>query len=95
MPLVVEIILSILAVGGLLGTYYLHARVKIREAIEGAINAAEELELIGAEKMKMAVKIVSDIVPVGLKPFLTDKVLEALIQGVFDAMEEFARKQVK
>lgn len=93
--MVLEIILSIVAVAAIIGIYYLLIRAKVRESALGAIIQAESLELIGEKKMELAVKLVYNIVPAPARPFFTKTVIQTIIQKVFDEVEEYAKKQTK
>lgn len=92
-----EIILTILSclctLLAIIFGYYQTVRKKIEQEALNAINQAEELDKIGAEKMKEAVNTVYSIIPKIIKPFISEKLIETIIQGVFDKVEEYARKQ--
>lgn len=74
--------------------YYIAIRKKIEQEALNAINKAEDTNKIGEEKMKDAVETVYSIIPAVAKPFISEKLIETIIQGVFDKVEEYARKQV-
>lgn len=94
-----ELILSIascvVTVIALIFSYYVAIKKKITQEALGAINSAEDTEKLGAEKMADAVEAVYDIIPVVAKPFISKKLIETIIQGVFDKVEEYAQKQVE
>lgn len=90
---ILTIIFGILSVAAIFISYYFSIKAKIKEAAADAVNAAEELDAIGAEKLKAAVEQVYTLVPATLKPFLTKEVITQIVQFTFDRMEEFAIKQ--
>lgn len=94
MEIYINIALGVLAVGVTLFSYYLAIKNKIEEAAKDAINAAEDLDKIGAEKMQIAVEQVYAVIPTIIKPVFPKDFIEQIIQEVFDKMTEFAEKQV-
>lgn len=96
-PTTLMLILTI--AGGLLAlvatfiSYYYSIKKSIRDAAEGAINAAEDLDKIGEEKMAIAVEQVYGLIPAVAKPFFSKPTIQVMIQLVFDQMEEYAKKQ--
>lgn len=90
----INVALSILAVVVTFFSYYLAVKNKIEEAAKDAINAAEDLELIGQEKMQIAVEQVYNVIPSMMKPVFPKSFIEQIIQEVFDKMVEFAEKQI-
>ena len=44
--------------------------------------------------MKEAVKTVYAVIPAIAKPFVSEVLVETIIQSVFDKVEEYARKQL-
>jgi hypothetical protein len=94
MEIYINIALGVLAIGVTLFSYYLAIRNKIEQAAKDAINAAEDLDKIGAEKMQVAVEQVYAIIPAIVKPVFPKDFIEQIIQEVFDKMIEFAEKQV-
>lgn len=92
-----EIILSIascvVTVAALIFSYYVTIKKKITQEALGAINSAEDTDKIGAEKMADAVEEVYAIIPAVAKPFVSRKLIETIIQSVFDKVEEYAEKQ--
>ena len=92
--------LILMITGGLLSlaatllSYYLSIKNIIRNAAEQAINAAEEMDKIGEEKMAIAVEQVYALVPEVAKPFFPKATIQVMVQLVFDQMEEYALKQV-
>lgn len=92
---ILTIIFALLAVLGLCLSYYFHVKAKIYAATENAVNNAEQDDKTAAEKMSLAVEQLYSIVPTALKPFITRKVLEKIVQAAFDKIEEYAKKQAK
>ena len=89
------IISSLVSVVAICLGYYKFIRKKLETGALDAINKAELTGYPGAEKMQYAVDAVYNIVPAVLKPFFTKELIEVIIQGVFDKMEEYARQQLK
>lgn len=94
MEIYINIALGVLAIGVTLFSYYLAIRNKIEQAAKNAINVAEDLDKIGAEKMEIAVEQVYAVIPAIVKPVFSKEFIEQIIQEVFDKMTEFAKKQV-
>lgn len=97
--LILNIVLAVATVGVSILSYYLSVKKLIQEQALAAINYAEtygkELELLGEEKMAIAVDAVYDVLPAIAKAFVTKQMLEMTIQAVFDQVKAFAEKQVK
>lgn len=93
-PIWIDILLVIAGVAITLLSYYLNVRRKIREAAEGAINAAEELNKIGEEKMQIAIEQIYVAIPIVAKPFISKTLIREILQEVFDNMEKYAKKQM-
>ena len=92
--LILSIVSCLFTLAAIVISYYLAIRKKIEQEALNAINKAEDTDKIGEEKMQDAVEIVYDIVPAVAKPFISKKLIETIIQSVFDKVEEYARKQV-
>lgn len=75
--------------------YYQTIRKKIEQEALDAINKAEDTDKIAEEKMKEAVETVYSILPAVAKPFVSKQLIETIVQGIFDKVEEYARKQVE
>lgn len=75
-------------------SYYFKVKTTLSEQINKAINDAEDLDVIGAEKLEAATDQVMEYVPAVVKPFLPRSVVKQLIQNAFDMIEEYAKKQV-
>ena len=93
--IILTILFGILTIGAVFVGYYLAIKNKIRNAAETAINMAEELDKIGAEKLEDATERVYALVPMVLRPLLTKSMTRDIIQYVFDEMEAYALKQKK
>lgn len=91
--LILGIVSCVVTVIALIFSYYVAIRKKIQQEALGAINSAEDTDKIGAEKMADAVEEVYAIIPVVAKPFISKKLVETIIQSVFDKVEEYALKQ--
>lgn len=92
--LILSIVSCLFTLVAIVISYYLAIRKKIEQEALNAINKAEDTNKIGEEKMQDAVEIVYDIIPAVAKPFISKKLIETIIQSVFDKVEEYARKQV-
>jgi predicted subunit of tRNA(5-methylaminomethyl-2-thiouridylate) methyltransferase len=94
-----ELILTIFAflctLIAIIFSYYQHVKKKLEQEALDAINKAEETDKIGAEKMQDAIKMVKDMIPSVAKPFISDTLIETVIQSVFDKVEDYARKQLE
>lgn len=88
---VVLIILSIVLAGV---TFYLDTKKNIQEQVNGKIDAAEDTDKKGEEKMAYVVEQLKALVPKALRFMFTDKVLENIVQKAFDKIEDYAQKQV-
>ena len=93
--LILTIVSSVMTVAAAILGYYQYIKKRLKEEALNAINKAEETDKIGAEKMQDAIKMVYDMVPAVARPFINEKVVELIIQGVFDKIEEYARKQIE
>lgn len=92
--LILTIAGGLIALAATLLSYYYSIKDSIRNAAEGAINSAENLDKIGEEKMAIAVEQVYELIPSVAKPFFPKSTIQSIIQIVFDQMEEYAQKQM-
>jgi len=92
---IITLIFGILFIVGTLLAYYFHIKEKIIKQINGEIDKAEDLEVKGPEKMAEVVLQLKQMIPVMFRPFITDKLLESLVQMAFDGITSFAEKQAK
>ena len=93
--LILTIVSSIIAVAAAILGYYQHIKNRIEQEALDAINKAEETDKIGAEKMQDAIKMVYDMIPDVARPFISEEMVELVIQRVFDKVEDYARKQIE
>lgn len=93
--LILTIASSVLTIVVTVIGYYQHIKKRLEQEALDAINKAEDTDKIGAEKMQDAIKMVKDMIPAVAKPFISDKLIETVIQGVFDKVEDYARKQLE
>ena len=91
--LILSIVSCLFTLVAIVISYYFAIRKKIEQEALNAINKAEDTDKLGEEKMQDAVEIVYDIIPAVAKPFISKKLVETIIQSVFDKVEEYARKQ--
>ena len=87
------IIFTIITLGVTFLSYYLSIKNKISQEALKAINTAEDSELDGAEKKRLAVEQVKKLVPTVLRPFITDDLINTLVQMTFDEIKAYAIKQ--
>lgn len=90
---ILTILFGVLSVITIILSYYFSIKTKIQEAAGNAINAAEQLNAIGIEKLEVATGQVYALVPTALKPFLTKELVRQIVQFTFDRMKEFAIEQ--
>ena len=95
LDIILNIIYLMVTFFGLCFSYYFKVRTTLSEQINKAINDAEDLDAIGAEKLEAATNQVMEYVPVVVKPFLPRNVVKQLIQNSFDIIEAYAKKQTK
>ena len=93
--LILTIVSSVIAVAAVILGYYQHIKKRIEQEALDAINKAEETDKIGAEKMQDAIKMVYDMIPDVARPFISEEMVELVIQRVFDKVEDYARKQIE
>ena len=93
--IILNIVLGVLALAGTFLSYYLHIKEKITAATVDAINTAENEDKTGEEKKQLAVEQVYALVPKVLKPIITKKFIDQLVQAAFDKIKAFAIKQNK
>ena len=93
--LILTIVSSVIAVAAAILGYYQHIKKRIEQEALDAINKAEETDKIGAEKMQDAIKMVYGMIPAVARPFISEEMVELVIQRVFDKVEDYARKQIE
>ena len=92
---IISLVFGILFIIGTLLSYFFYIKEKIIKQINGEIDKAEDLDVKGSEKMAEVVSQLKQIIPAIFKPFITDKLLESLVQLAFDGIESYAEKQAK
>ena len=93
--IIITIVSIICTIVSILCGYYIYIRKKIEQEALNAINKAEDTDKVGKEKMAEAVETIYNILPACVRPFISKDMIEVVVQGVFDKMEEYVRKQVK
>lgn len=93
--LILTIVSGVVTVLSVVLGYYQYIKKKIEQEALNAINKAEDTDKIGEEKMKEAVQTVYSLIPVVARPFISEKLVEMIIQNVFDKVEEYAHKQLE
>lgn len=94
LKIILNILVAVAAVVLAFVGYYFYVKNKIQAALNGEINDEENSEAKAEAKRQEVVERLQALVPAVLKPFLTQKVLTALVQAAFDKIEEYAAKQV-
>lgn len=92
---ILTIVFAVLSVVGSLVSYYFYVRKKIAEAIAKEVDNAEIDGAIGAEKKAEVISQLRKLIPAFLKPFITDNLLDALIEKAFESIENYAKKQIE
>lgn len=93
--LIITIVSIVCTIVSVLCGFYVYIRKKIEQEALDAINKAEDTDKIGKEKMAEAVETIYDVLPACVRPFISKDMIEIVVQGVFDKMEEYVRKQIK
>lgn len=91
---ILTIVFFVLATLATFVAYYFNTRAKLEAAIAENVNKAEDLE--GAEvKRAEAIAQLSELIPPILKPFISKKALEKMLEAAFASIEAYAVKQIK
>ena len=64
------------------------------EAIDKAEKEYADVAKGGSEKMRFCVQWISSYIPLPLKPFITEAMIEKIVQSVFNYVASFAEKQL-
>ena len=90
--IILTVVFAILTIAGILVSYYFYVKNKITKAIADEVDNAEIDDVEGPAKKAEVIAQLQKLIPAVLKPFITYKMLDALVQTVF---ERYAKKQVK
>ncbi len=91
---ILTVLFFVLAAAATLLAYYFYIRAKLEAAIAENVNKAEDLE--GAEvKRAEAIAQLAELIPPILKPFISKKTLEKMLEAAFASIEAYAKKQIK
>lgn len=93
--IILTVVFAILSIAGILVSYYFYVKNKITKAIADEVDSAEIDDATGPEKKAEVIAQLQKLIPAVLKPFITYKMLDALVQTVFDGIERYAKKQVE
>lgn len=93
LQIVINVVLAIAAVVLAFVGYYFYVKNKILATLNGEISDEENSKAKAEAKRQEVVERLQALVPAVLRPFLTQKVLTALVQAAFDKIEEYAAKQ--
>ncbi len=91
--MVLDIILGVVSLVAIFISYYFHVKGLLNDAASGVIDDVEQPGFTGEEKFKMACEQLKALIPMAMKPFISDKLIEMIVQGTFDSIESFAKKQ--
>lgn len=91
--IILNVLLAIAVIVLAFAGYYFYVRNKIQAALNGEISDEENSKAKAEAKRQEVVQRLQALVPGVLRPFLTQKVLTALVQAAFDKIEEYAEKQ--
>lgn len=92
---ILTVVFAILTIAGILVSYYFYVKNKITKAIADEVDNAEIDDVEGPAKKAEVIAQLQKLIPAVLKPFITYKMLDELVQTVFDGIERYAKKQVK
>lgn len=93
--IILTVVFAVLSIVGILVSYYFYVKNKITKAIADEVDNAEIDDVEGPAKKEEVIAQLQKLIPAVLKPFITYKMLDALVQTVFDGIERYAKKQVK
>lgn len=92
---IISIVLAAITVAVGFVSYYFYILNKLQKQIASGIENAETPDSIGEEKMNSVIAALKQLVPTILKPFITDSLIQSLVQAAFDSIEAYAQKQVE
>ncbi len=94
--IIVDVALAVLSIALAVVSYYFDVKKRLVEGANKAIAKVEDPDKEGKEKMAVVVdKLYYDIVPKVLRPLFSKQKIEAIVQKLFNEIEEYAQKQVK
>lgn len=67
---------------------------KAAEMINQAETVYKDVAKAGGKKMRYVCVQLHNLVPGPLKPFITEELIESMVQAVFDKIEDYAKKQL-
>lgn len=91
--IIFTIVSSLLGILGAIGSYYFYVKSKLNQLTIDVINIAENTDKVKHEKMELAIQELKRLLPPGASLFITDSLLQDIIQTAFDKIEEYAQKQ--
>ena len=92
---ILNIVLVLIGVVITFVTYYFKVKNKLRDAVNGSINNAEQEGVSGEDKMNQVVNDLYSLVPIAYKGIFNKEFIQKLVQKAFDKIEEYANKQNK
>ncbi len=92
---IVTLVLAGLSVIGGFFSYYFYIKKKLAEKLASEIDDAEDSDKIAEEKRDLVVAQLKALIPMMFRPFITDAVLEGMVQAAFDKIEDYAKKQLE
>jgi len=93
--MVLDIILGVISLIAMFISYYFYIKCMLNDAACDAIDNAEATGGKGAEKFCFACELLKSLIPMAMKPFISDKMIEMIVQSTFDSIESYAKKQTK
>jgi hypothetical protein len=96
--LILRVVLTLLTIiFGALSAYF-SQNEKLRNMSVKYIAEAEEIykdaTKAGGAKFNWVVETLYNLVPIPLKLFITKSIIEKIVQGTFDSIEEYAKMQI-
>ena len=92
--MIINIVFGVLAVVGTGLSYYFSIKNKLLSAANDSIDEKEVDGVAGKKKFDQVCDQLMDLIPAVVKPFITRKMVETIVQHAFDGMERYAEKQV-
>ncbi len=91
------IVFAIVSVAiGFIATYF-KTHAKLSEKVTSFISEAEKTYTdvkTGGQKMQFVIGKLYDLIPAAVRPFLPQSLIETLVQGIFDKVDDYAQQQL-
>lgn len=92
---ILSIVFAILTIVGTFVSYYFCIKNKITAQIAAGIDEVEVDGKAGEEKKAEVVEQLKKLIPKILKPFFTNKMLDALVEKIFASVKSYAVKKAQ